>query len=213
MLNFSMMGAFDLDRAWQSFKGRTDISPASDRDAFYRGSYPYILAHFRQCEFDGSKADCGLFWQALILVYSWMGRGILTSFEEPLQRYRQECGRIRTIRQTGELTLQDLNSLVKLCNGSLIATSKFLHFLKPEAFAIWDSRVCAAIFDGRAYYHDLKSAMNYLSYLNWIRPLRISTETTADVCSVLQIDPEIGALRAKEYILFVAGAPAKGQYP
>jgi hypothetical protein len=205
MLKFPSGDDFDLDAIWQCHRASASHAEPTDRDRFYRGSYPFILAHFRQCEFDGSKADCGRFWQALILAYSWMGRGILTNFQDPLQRYRDQCQRLGQARATGKISLHDFEAIVGLCNGSVIATSKFLHFLNPTSFAIWDSRVCAAIFDGKAHHYQLKQVANYLVYLDWINSLAWSDITKGQVCEHLNIDVDIGALRAKEYVLFMAG--------
>jgi hypothetical protein len=81
MIKFPHPTAFDLDSRWAEYLRRSSPDDASGRDRFYRGSYPFILSHFSTCTFDETEADCGRFWQALILVYSWMGRGILINFD------------------------------------------------------------------------------------------------------------------------------------
>lgn len=206
MLKFPPADDFDLDAIWQRHRASASYVKPTDRDMFYRGSYPFILAHFGECKFDGSSVDYERFWQALILTYSWMGRGILKNFECRLHKYQKQCQSLGQARATGQISLPDLEAIVELCNGSVIATSKFLHFLKPASFAIWDTRVCAAIFPERkSSYNQLIKAANYLVYLDWIKSLAWSDITKGQVCEHLNIDVNVGALRAKEYVLFMAG--------
>lgn len=210
MITFPDPTTFNLETLWIERQHHLPPEKVSDRDRFYRGSYPFILAHFRSCTFDGTKNDCGRFWQALILVYSWMGRGILTNFDDALARYRAACGTIKEARDSGRIDGAGLKTLVSLCNDSTIATSKFLHFLNPEAFAIWDSRVASAIFGGKAHHYILKDTDNLLAYFDWIKRVPVSSETIASVTSHLQLDADCGALRAREYMLFMCGEPYNG---
>ena len=205
MLNFKDLKTPDLTEGWLRLKETGRLANPNKHDRFYQSSYRFILPHFSTCIFDGSKPDCDRFWQALILVYSWMGRGVLTDFDNSFDRYRDACDMIKHARDTGEVDLNSLNVLIALCNGSTIATSKFLHFLKPEAFAIWDSRVCAAIFDGKAHHYSLKDPENLLAYFNWIRKTDLDPKTLKAVTDYLGINKDNGALRAKEFILFITG--------
>src|SRR5258708_7520084 len=51
-------------------------------------------------------------------------------------------------------------------NNSVVGTSKFLHFVAPEVFPIWDSRI-AAVFGFRHGYQ-INNALNYTKYCNTI---------------------------------------------
>jgi hypothetical protein len=205
MLIFPDPKTFDLADRWRLLRGSSTAVSADKRDEFYRGSYRFILSHFESCTLDGSTEDCERFWQGLILVYSWMRRGILTDFSDTFDRYSKACDIIKSARVTGDISLVSLNILIALCNGSTIATSKFLHFLKPEAFAIWDSRVCAAIFDGKAHHYSLKDPESLLAYFEWVRKIDLDPNTLKDVTDHLGINQENGALRAREFILFMTG--------
>lgn len=205
MLSFPDPNSISLADRWESARGELNLQTSDARDKFYRGSYQFILAHFERCQFHETDRDCQGFWQALILVYSWMGRGLLTDFSSPRERYGEVCEPISRVRETGEIDLKTVNKLVRLCNGSVIATSKFLHFLKPDAFAIWDSRVYNSIFERKALHYRLNNPSNMLAYVDWIKLLHIDEDTLEAVASHLGIAEDRGALRAKEYILFMSG--------
>jgi hypothetical protein len=205
MLTFPDPRTFDLADRWRFLRESNTALSSDKRDEFYRGSYRFILPHFATCTFDGSTNDYERFWRGLILVYSWMGRGILTDFSDTFDRYSNACDIIKSACVTGDISLESLNVLVALCNGSTIATSKVLHFLKPEAFAIWDSRVCAAIFDGKAHHYSLRDPDSLLAYFKWIRRVHLDIGTERTVVKHLKIDEQKGSLRAKEFILFMSG--------
>jgi hypothetical protein len=55
---------------------------------------------------------------------------------------------------------------LKAINNSVVGTSKFLHFVAPEIFPIWDSRI-AAVFGFRHDYQ-INNALNYRKYCDAI---------------------------------------------
>lgn len=52
---------------------------------------------------------------------------------------RDRAGKIIFLREN----LEDLRTLAQFTNNSFVGLSKFLHFLFPESFAIWDSNILA----------------------------------------------------------------------
>ncbi len=180
-------------------------SALTDRDHFYLGSYPFILKHFAALRFDRTKTDSDRFWQALIMVYSWMGRGTLKQFDNTLKRYREICPLLLKVRRTGIISEDDLRKLSQtVCQGSVIATSKLLHFLKPNHFAIWDTRV-SRIACGVTQYMTINKPKIYLDYLEWLKGLKIDSRTTSVVQEHLGIR-NASPLRVKEFVLFMDGA-------
>jgi hypothetical protein len=127
---------------------------------------------------------------------------MLADFQQDFKRYKAICPTLRTVRNSGELDEDQLVELSTLCQGSVIAASKFLHFLRPDRFAIWDSRISAAIFSKAKSYSTLNNPKNYLAYLEWIRALRIDRETQNSVTKHLGIDRNCSL---KEFILFMNG--------
>jgi len=59
----------------------------------------------------------------------------------------------------------ELITLKKLINNSLVGTSKLLHFINPNVYAIWDSRVCNFL-TGKSYKYKVEKIDLFWSYLD-----------------------------------------------
>lgn len=105
----------------------------------YSMAYPALLSHF-----SGLRI---ITWDAAVvglhIVYGWMPTiprldGIMGWDEIK----RQTLVTALTSAKNGQMPSDDeLETLKAFCNNSIIGASKLLHFLRPEAFPIWDSRV------------------------------------------------------------------------
>jgi len=65
-------------------------------------------------------------------------------------------------------TLQEMEILKKYLNNSLVGTSKLLHFINPDKFAIWDSKVYKYLYQQSPYEYRIGNCASYLAYLNWL---------------------------------------------
>jgi hypothetical protein len=72
---------------------------------------------------------------------------------------------LNQVKQGHPVTIQDLLCLRDLIDNSLVATSKLLHFINPNACAIWDSRVYRFINGKSPFDYQSKAPNNYLAYL------------------------------------------------
>lgn len=79
--------------------------------------------------------------QGSLMVYGWM---------PTILEGRKNSANVLTRSQAIEIA-NDLNAercgeiSRRFVNNSLVGTSKFLHFWRPQTFAIWDSHVCRAL--------------------------------------------------------------------
>jgi hypothetical protein len=105
----------------------------------YSMAYPALLAHFSSLQ--------TVNWEAAVLglhiVYGWMPTipklGAIMRWDG---NKRQKLAATLVKAKSGQVPTDDeLETLKAFCNNSIIGASKLLHFLKPEAFPIWDSRV------------------------------------------------------------------------
>jgi hypothetical protein len=105
----------------------------------YSMAYPALLSHFACLQ--------TVNWDAAVLglhiVYGWMPTiprlGGIMQWDV---KERQKLVTTLTNAKNGrEPTDDELKRLKAFCNNSVIGASKFLHFLRPDAFPIWDSRV------------------------------------------------------------------------
>ena len=105
----------------------------------YSMVYPALLSHFTGLQ--------PVNWDAAVLglhiVYGWMPTipklgGIMQWDGSKRQKFAETLANAKN----GQVpTDSELETLKTFCNNSMIGASKLLHFLKPETFPIWDSRV------------------------------------------------------------------------
>jgi hypothetical protein len=186
-------------------------------------SYFFTYGHF--IKFFKDKAHQRIKDHDIIIgisfVYSWMQRIPTIKMEF----FNEVPDVIKKARSEDRLDDTDLERLQKCFNNSLVSTSKLLHFINPEKYAIWDSRVNHFLKEdepsqGKA----MKKAGNYIEYLDLCDKLiqdddvrRLIAEVKSQV-KKLQKDsitagPKEGAdisdLRALELIFFTAGKKTK----
>lgn len=68
-------------------------------------------------------------------------------------------------------TPEELQLLANNINGSVVGTSKLLHFIRPDIHAIWDSRVYRYLHQQRPYIYRLEAPDAYSGYLESIAGL------------------------------------------
>lgn len=88
-------------------------------------------------------------------------------------------------------------------NNSWVGSSKFLHFLNPKVFPIWDSHIARAF--GLARRDQYESSAQYISYMGAMRDLlpvgeESISQTTGRI--KIQFGYEISPLRALEFLIF-----------
>lgn len=101
-------------------------------------------------------------------VYGWMPtimKGIERAKLEPLRAFAQKWkNRVEHKEAIDALKNKEID--LKSINNSVVGTSKFLHFVAPEIFPIWDSRIAAAF--GILHEYQINNAAIYPEYCNSI---------------------------------------------
>ena len=69
------------------------------------------------------------------------------------------------VKQGHLISTQELQILKNAFNNSLVGVSKLLHFIQPEKYAIWDSRVFRFLSGNEPHVSIFKQPETYLSYL------------------------------------------------
>lgn len=119
-------------------------------------SYKLFLDYFDGELFD-SKVLAGAY-----MVYGWMPtmlrlKGPRESIFE-LARAGRDCS----------VDISKLESCARTLNNSLVGTSKLLHFIAPNSYPIWDSRVYRALFSQNPHPYRVENASVYMDYLSWV---------------------------------------------
>ena len=99
--------------------------------------------------------------------YGWMP----TIFDFRSDNFDEAIEILNNAQKGSIPTVMQLESLKGLFNNSLVGTSKLLHFINPDKFAIWDSRVYHYLTGEIAYNHRIGNCESYLSFLAFCKYL------------------------------------------
>ena len=85
-------------------------------------------------------------------------------------------------KRPNRISDENIKTLKRLINNSLVGVSKLLHFINPEVYAIWDSRVCNFL-TGKSHKQKVEKIELFWSYL--------------DLCQRVSSDPEFNAIHER----------------
>ncbi len=176
------------------------------QDDSYILSYPHILSYFSaKTTFDAADMVRGAH-----MVYGWMPTILELYPEPPNPDLAAGAALLTKAKATGALCDQEIASLAALINNSLVGASKLLHFVAPDQFAIWDSKIYAFVFEKKPYNYRVNEVANYRSYLNMLSRIRSDSRFKAFHASVNgKIGYAVSPLRAVELVMFL-NAPVFG---
>lgn len=100
----------------------------------YLHSYPHFLKYFEKLD----TINLENLIIGISFTYSWMPT-ILKSIQ--LQHSEKALSILNEVKNGKKINKEQLATLKEVFNNSLIGTSKLLHFINPNQYAIWDSRV------------------------------------------------------------------------
>jgi hypothetical protein len=136
------------------------------------------------------------------LAYAWM---------PTILEFRGDAGEVagllRKAAKGADLDAGELEVLASAINNSMVGASKLLHFVNPETYAIWDSRVYRYLTRKKPYAQRLRSPEAYLEFLTFVRSL-VSDSRFPQVHRHVKkvIGYPVTAIRAAEYVMFAKGA-------
>jgi hypothetical protein len=133
----------------------------------------------------------------VVLVFSWMQS---TPLKPECWKYFPQAKRILQQDKVARLKAAEIDVLKVFVGGSLMATSKFLHFFNPRRYAMWDTNVARAAYGYT--WHQCNQSERYVEYLDDIRQLELDDALHARVRNAIG---RTGTLRCKEFALFQLG--------
>jgi hypothetical protein len=90
-----------------------------------------------------------------------------------------------------------------LINHSMVGASKLLHFVNPQAFAIWDSKIYRFVHSKAPHQYRVNSPKAYSDYLCLLAKLQCDKRFPAFHVSINQkMGYPVSALRAIEIVMF-----------
>ena len=100
------------------------------------------------------------------------------------------------------ISKDEILELKSMINNSLVGVSKLLHFINPDVYAIWDSKVCDFLI-GKSHKYLIEDVSRYFEYLDLC--LQITSEPKfkeAHANASKAIGYEISSLRLVELFMF-----------
>lgn len=132
------------------------------KDDTYLKSYGEIMKFASKLKFE-NKNDLVVLSH---VVYGWMP----TILNLKLENIDNILGFLKTCKQgiatnNFYLIIKELEVLKTSINNSIVGASKFLHFVNPDIFPIWDSRIAKEL-SGINYPNDVNLYINYLEAIH-----------------------------------------------
>ena len=173
-------------------------------DASYIASYPHLVEYFS----DKAKISPGDVVRAAHMAYGWMPT-ILDLYPASNKLDLASASMLLTkARDKGFLQPAEISALAGLVNNSLVGASKLLHFVAPNSFAIWDSKVYSFVHEKPPYHHRVNAVDAYVAYLELLAQLAARQEFGNFHASIQQkIGYAVSPFRALELVMYL-NAPA-----
>ena len=170
----------------------------------YSMAYPALLSHFSRLQtVNWNSAVLGLH-----IVYGWMPTiprlaGIM---RWDVNNRQKLVATLANAKDGQSPTNDELELLMAFCNNSMIGASKLLHFLRPEAFPIWDSRVARVFLTNpRAGGQQVNGVEPWKEYrstmLEWLADQGVK-QRCADLRQLAGFLDRVSDLRLIELVLF-----------
>ncbi len=135
--------------------------------------------------------------------YGWMP----TIFEFRSNNFDEAIEILNKAKKGTIPTLDQIKVLKGLLNNSLVGTSKLLHFINPQIFAIWDSRVYRYLTGKEPYDNRIGNAEAYLLYLNFCKYLTSEPAYDKVHASIIKkVGFSMTKFRTAELIMYINGA-------
>lgn len=163
-------------------------------------SYPHILSYFQ--ELDEIKVKDVV--RGAHMIYGWMPT-VLDLYPEPPNKNLHYIAELLTKARNGEeLTEQDIAEIAAVVNNSLVGASKLLHFIAPQDYAIWDSKIYKFIHQEKAHNYRVNNIKLYKEFLNDLKEIKIKPNFSVFHNNVNEkMGYKVSAMRAIEAIMFL----------
>lgn len=181
---------------------RSVLQPVADsytaKEDIYVEMYEYYINFFKEKEVL-TKNDVVI---GIGFTYSWMPT-ILKNLN--LSKLDNVTNILNKVKHGVDISDDDFLLLKEFSNNSLVGASKLLHFINPEDYAIWDSRVFKFLNNNEAAHkYKLEKVHVYRQYLSYLSNLKTSG-TLDNIVATLKakIGYPISDYRALELLFFL----------
>ena len=103
------------------------------------------------------------------------------------------------------LDINEIADINKCVNHSMVGTSKLLHFINPNIYAIWDSNIFHYFFPEKKSTYGIEKPELYLEYLKALKDITLQNDFDNLFFKIIEffnLDYEISKYRAIESLIF-----------
>ncbi len=161
----------------------------------YNKSYCHFVKYFKDKQ-QLTEHDLII---AANFTYGWMP----TILEFKSDEFDLAVSIVNKAKQSKRISDEELLVLKKLMNNSIVGVSKILHFINPNVYAIWDSRVCNFL-TGKAHAYKVQKSGLFWAYLDLCQKVAAAPEFEVIHRNYQEkVGYEITPMRTVEQIMFV----------
>lgn len=167
----------------------------SENDSYLQ-TYPEFIRYFKSIP-HGQISEHHLVI-ASHFVYGWMP----TIIHLGTEKLEETLFYFRAAHAGTLLNEEELHKLKWVINNSMVGLSKLLHFMNPQTYAIWDSRIFRYA-TGKKTSYGIDQPANYLTYLNRLQELKDHPEYMGLHRQIEDhYGQELTPMRAMELVMF-----------
>jgi len=131
--------------------------------------------------------------------YGWMPTILNFKSEE----FNSAVSILNEAKGLERITDEQIMTLKKLINNSLVGVSKLLHFINPSVYAIWDSRVCNFL-TGVSHKYKVEKIELFWSYLDLCKKVSLNPKfQLIHEKHIEKVGYNITPMRTVEQIMFI----------
>ena len=199
--NLKILENLSLERLEESFKSISGSPNKEDEQGkkrleSYKNAYPFFVQYFAGIE----EITIDNLVIAAHFVYGWMPT-ILTFEFAHIDKVLEALNKVKRGNLLNSSEIVEIKACV---NNSLVGTSKLLHFIKPDKYAIWDSNIYAYLKETKKHY-GVDNVDLYLGYLKKLGEIT-NEDKFKDFHNAInsKIKYNVTPMRAIEYVMFHA---------
>lgn len=161
----------------------------------YNKSYCHFVKYFKDKQ-QLTEHDLII---AANFTYGWMP----TILEFKSDEFDLAVSIVNKAKKSKRISDEELLVLKKLMNNSIVGVSKILHFINPNVYAIWDSRVCNFL-TGKAHAYKVQKSGLFWAYLDLCQKVAAAPEFEVIHRNYQEkVGYEITPMRTVEQIMFI----------
>lgn len=170
----------------------------------YIPSYPHLLSYFA----GRSAITPDQVVQGAHMVYGWMPTVLELDMVATKGASLQRAAGLLDIARDSDLDGQQLGELKGMVNNSIVGASKLLHFVAPDRYPIWDSRIYEFCNGKAGHAYQVNNVAAYLGYRAALQALAADPRCAAFHAAVnAKVGYAVSRLRALELMMFLAVRP------